>query len=561
MAISFTDIEKIGYQESPTARKFQRLVNLINTHIFHKGVGAADPTPFEHHSQSILWDDGAGGDKSVYAKLLSREYALLENDKAATIILSHSPDTGGDRQAFLTPYSFICDGLADAEIIQKAVDMILDVGGGKIFLKHGTYEITKPIQIKIPKNEGTSYSHTLEIDGERGTALNCRVSANSFAEEGVAPEQVEPAMFHVNLKGEDKKLNRVIFRNLAFFSNTESTGRFVNITPHESYPQEIVFEKCTFTFGESTYAIESMSEETGLAVATPRIIFKDCLFRKKKANYFASAVNIVMANAVEFIGCSFYDTRTCETPDTDGVWDRIPYTPFYTSLKAEHYIYTNEAETDLFGGADPSVTVSKIDTTIISRPFVYLNQVRNARFVNCEFKHYDTAIKYIGAGLEPTLTLDGNLFYQLGAYLTSTDSTVARNYVTMVYGNACLTNNVFMGMMYKQTGFTTLRKIIPFRGTGIGHKGVFAYNSIMVAPALTGTVFHNFIYYPYNPLREFRVWKTERDLGVVAFPDIEPDTQVIGGAEPGEEEDTFKPGIKQDITNEGLPSLPWCQPK
>jgi len=557
MSVNFTDQEKIRPQESPIARKFQRLVKAINTHILRKGVSSRDPSPFEHHSQSVMWDDGAGSGKSVYAKLLSKERTLLRNDRAATIILSHLPDEEGDRRVFLTAYDFICDGLIDTEVIQKGVDLLLDVGGGKMFLKHGTYEITAPIQITIPKKMGTTYPHTLEIEGERGTALNCRVTPGAAPAEGVSPPPglLKPAMFHIDLRGEDRKLNRVIFRNLTFFSNAGSTGKFVNIIPHESFPQEVIFEKCTFVFGETAYAIESMSMESGLVIATPRIVFRDCHFRKKKANYFASAVNITMADTVEFLGCAFYDTRTAEDPETETIWDRTPYTAFCSSLGAEHYIHINDAETELFGTGG-----STIDTTIVSRPFVYLNQVRNARFVNCEFKHYDTAIKYIGAGIDPILTLDGNLFYQLGAYLTSTDTAVARSYVVMVYGNAVITNNVFLGMMVRQPGFATLRKIVPFRGTGTGHKGIFVYNSVEVAPQVIGIVSPIFINYRYVPIREFRVWKTERDRGIMAFPDIEPEAQIIGGIDPGEE-DIFEPAIQQDIAGDDLPALPWCQPR
>lgn len=583
MGISFSQSDRFSVQETPTARKFQNIVRKINDHISHIGdQSPEDPTPFEHDSKSIWWDDGSGGGKSVYEKLLEREKAYVKNDKAATVVISHLPDEVADRELFNQQKTFICDGTNDSTIIQDAIDAIIKRGSGRIFLKSGVYYIDKTITIVCPFATHMEEQSIIEIEGERGASIVCKTDSPF------------PSFF-VTIVGEKNKLNRVIFKKLNFFSAKRKSGKMVHIEPVSiDYVSDVRFERCSFSTSESGAAVECSSRDGGLQIARPHITFDRCHFRKRSSNFYSYFIDIKRADALDILDCSFYDLKTCSGPDQRIL--ELPenyreellladannrfrpgYVPFESTLSTSDYVYVGTDDTTL-------VTAGSLDSSLVSKHMVNITNVIRSRIIRCDFKHHDMAIKTSSISSSDLVILHSNTFYQMGAYLatagssssssttlaagTSPESSVGRAFVKSEYTSVIAINNLFYGFMKQQSGYTPPRPIYPVLTntsgltTDILGSLAFVYNTVLNDAKGSGIIYPNFKLTNPNPMRVCRNWKTERDRINLAYPDIAPRQGSV--AEEGAD-DTFDTGFEKltplDEFGEQLPGVPWCVPK
>ena len=497
MGIFFSTADYFRVQEVPILRKFQRIISLINQHVLHRGTFSENPAPFEHFSESIVWDDGIGGGASADAKLLDKERFLAGwgNDREATLILSHTPDEGSDGQLFLEEKSFVCDGSNDSATIQYGIDRIMNVGGGKIFLKKGKYEITTGIKISLP-NSTVAYT-VLEFDGERGAILSSQTS--------------DPA-FQLTFSVTQQSVYKIIFRNLTFHIYQHSVQKIFQVDSTSTTRCELIFKNCTFSFASDTSAIDiNSSSSTGLAV-----IFEDCIFRKFQASYYSMAV-VVIGAPVRFLRCIFLDIHTANTAEDS--WTRRPYIPFDLSITMSDYflvraddehierIYVDPVTHNL--STKPASSDSK---SIISKPLVYTRACNRVEFIDCEFRHYDTAIVFDGLEKD-VLILSGNQFYQFGAYLyperIKLSSQFYRYATCMIFttgGRAVVHNNIFLSLQGRRSpSFYTWSTF-----------AAILFNTILYPPT-TGngsTLRSNFMLSSPDPLHQFHISKTERDLPI-----------------------------------------------
>jgi len=495
MGIFFSAVDYFRAQEVPVLRKFQRIISLINQHVLHRGKFSENPAPFEHFSESVMWDDGIGGGASAYAKLLDKERFLIErrNDREATLILSHTPDEVADGQLFLEEKSFVCDGSNDSANIQYGIDRVMGVGGGKIFLKNGKYEITTGIKISVPIAAYT----VLEFDGERGAILSSQT-----------PDPAFQIIFSVTQQG----IYRIIFRNLTFHNYQDSLQKIFQVDSTSTAKCELVFKNCTFAFASDTSAININSSTSGLAV-----IFEDCVFRKFQASYYSMAV-VVIGTPVKFLRCLFLDIHTANTAEDS--WTRRPYTPFDSSITMSDYFLVKADDERIERiYVDPKNNISTIPApsdskSIISKPLVYTRYCNRVEIIDCEFRHYDTVILFDGREKD-VLVLSGNQFYQFGAYLyperIKLSDQFYRYATCMVHtggGRAVIHDNIFLSLQKRDSpSFYTWSTF-----------AALAFNTMLypLRVANGSTVGLNFMLSSPDPLHQFHVWKTERDLPIPA---------------------------------------------
>lgn len=509
MGIQFNQQDYIGVKEIPTARKFQRLIRYINDHILRRGsLSQRDPAPYQHNVEAIKWDDGLGGGKSIYDKMLEHRGEIVEpNDRMAMVVISHQPDTSGSRTAYLDRYQYICDGTNDETIIQRALNVVYNdtVSGrrGKIFLKRGTYSISSQLTI---------VGNGLIIEGEPGTILESQMTGN---------------MFQVYIRNNLINPSIVEFRNITFRGSDSSGATLVRvifeITTANPGLGKIIFNKCVFDCDKQGYALH-ISSASGFSQDSSVLEIRDCYFKKSSAHYKVQCILVESLRKVDIIRSAFYDVVTAQ-------WNRAGYDP------AGDGVGRQPAASFIKCTMDGVPSIGSSDMSVISGPLIKTTSCETVTIKDCDFKHCDTAIYSIGKGVSTSnLFVNGSCFYQMSCFRTPVDNTNTSSpdracIINHVSNTGVIHNNVLLARRSLQSSATTamgMEDVWNKQTSQVDGTTCFIYNvSNGVSTINTGFSQKEFsvVYAPYShpntvgatssdhrSLRTFRKHNTDRDV-------------------------------------------------